>query len=435
MTLRTLIIGGGFSGTMVAAQLARAGAASIVIDEGAKPARGVAYGTDDPLHRLNVKAVKMSAWPDRPDDFAEFVKANGHPAPEGFAMRADYGDYLETILANAVASGHARRVQGRVERIERLGDRWRATLDDGTQHEGDRLVLAIGNPEPDMPRALAGVAEDDRIDQPWGAAALERLRAAVEERQPVLVAGTSLTMIDVVLSLDAMGYKGPVTAVSRRGLVPLAHAAPRDPVLPAPALDDLPEDVARLSRWLRGRAAQESDWRLAVDSIRPLTQPWWEAAGEAEQRRFLRHARPWWDIHRHRIAPDIAARIADMRAAGWLRVIAARFADIRRDGGAYAVSLRLRGGGTAEVMAGLVVDCTGPGSVLDRAPMPQLIADGLVIPDPLGLGIEVEADGKVLGQGTAYALGTLARGQWWETTAVPDLRTKAETVARAILAS
>ena len=427
-----IIIGGGFSGTMVAAQLAARGIASVLIDRSHRPGRGAAYATTDPLHRLNVPAHKMSAWPDRPADFEDFLAARGVGAPGGFARRADYGDYLAAILADAERSGRTRCVEGDVDDVTRDGTGWRIRLADGRALAGRSLVLATGNPEPEPPSALADVDPGHRIDRPWSEDARARLLLAAERREPVLIAGTSLTMIDVVLSLDAMGHRGPVTAVSRRGLVPLAHAAPVGAPLPLPELGELPDTVVGMSRWLRARALRETDWRQAVDSIRPLTQAWWQAAGLDEQRRFLRHARPWWDIHRHRIAPDIAGRIERMRQRGWLRVLAGRFTEAWQSNGDYCIGVAVRGGGRTDVVAGLVVDCTGPGSVLDQAPVGPMLGAGLARADAVRLGLEVDDGGALVGTADAWAIGTLARGTWWETTAVPDLRIKAQTIAERI---
>src|SRR5688572_12755982 len=94
------IVGGGFSGTMMAAQLVRRGLSVMLVEGGGRAGQGTAYSTRDAVHLLNVPAAKMSAWPDRPDDFV----AAGHDAGS-FAPRRRYGAYLRTILDEAVTDG------------------------------------------------------------------------------------------------------------------------------------------------------------------------------------------------------------------------------------------------------------------------------------------------------------------------------------------
>src|SRR5436305_6873739 len=65
------IVGGGFSGTILAAQLARRGVGSVLIDGSGRLGHGVAYSTTESAHLLNVPAEAMSAWSGEPDHFAE----------------------------------------------------------------------------------------------------------------------------------------------------------------------------------------------------------------------------------------------------------------------------------------------------------------------------------------------------------------------------
>src|SRR3954451_11148144 len=103
------IIGGGFSGTIVAAQLARRGIASALIEGSGRAGKGVAYSTTEPAHLLNVRAEGMSAWAGEPDHFAQRFEAEGGE-PGGFAERRLFGRYLGEILEEAIASGKTRVV-------------------------------------------------------------------------------------------------------------------------------------------------------------------------------------------------------------------------------------------------------------------------------------------------------------------------------------
>ena len=124
------IVGGGFSGTMVAAQLARRGIGSVLIDGSGRLGRGVAFSTRQPAHLLNVRAEAMSAWPDDPQDFAKRFEGEGGD-PRSFAPRELFGRYLGDILAEAQTSGRVSTHAATACGASRDGDGWTVALDDG----------------------------------------------------------------------------------------------------------------------------------------------------------------------------------------------------------------------------------------------------------------------------------------------------------------
>lgn len=410
---------------MLALQLARRGVTPLLIDRAADRGRGTAYATRDPAHLLNVPAGKMSAWPDAPDDFA----AAAGMAPDAFAERGDFGAYLSGQLDAAIAAGAVEFVDGQAieARPSTNSGRtvWGIVTDRGTRIEAEALVLATGNGRP-APFAIPGWPEEAMIQDPWSAAAAERL-AAARGGDPLLLIGTGLTMVDVVLTLDRLGYRGAMTAVSRRGLIPRAHSPDVAP-LPAPEPGEIPEELSDATAWLRARG-EDGGWRSAVDSLRPVSQALWAGWDEETKARFVRHARPWWDVHRHRIAPEAAAVVERWQADGRLTVMAGRI----QSGADGAVTIARRGGGMAEIAARLAVNCTGPneqlaasGNVLIR----QLLGDGLVAPGALGIGIAVDDEYRA-GDGL-WAMGHLTKGAKWEITAVPDIRVQAERMAEML---
>ena len=419
------IVGGGFSGTMVAAQLARRGIGSALIEGGGRTGHGIAYSTDEPAHVLNVRAESMSAWPDDPDHFA---RETGDP--KGFAERRGFGRYLREILAEAVASGHVEVVEDRAVAAVPEAEGWGIELGGGGTLTARALVLAIGN-QPPEPFA------DGIINNPWNDEAKAAVRNAAASGGDVLLIGTGLTMIDTVLSLAAAGHRGRITALSRRGQIPKAHA--QFEAAPVDACELPVGNLLGLWRWLRGRSA-EVGWRAAVDSLRPHSHWLWQGLTLAEQRRFLRHARPWWDVHRHRIAPEVARQIVELVAGGRLEIVAARIAGIRAVDGGLEVEIKKRGApppATAPEGAGkrkfaFVFNCTGPLGAIERSRHPMLrrmLAEGLVRPDPLGIGLDVDERSRVVGAERLWALGPLTKGRYWEIVAVPDIRGQAAAVA------
>jgi len=420
------IVGGGFSGTMLAAQLARRGIASLLIEGGGRAGLGTAYSTDEPAHVLNVRAEGMSAWPEEPDHFArEFGD------PRGFAERRFFGRYLRAILDQAVASGHVKLVSNEAVAAAALADGWQLSLDGGETVAAQALVLAIGN-QPPEPLGIASSAGPGFINNPWNEEAKAAVREAAASGGDVLLIGTGLTMIDAVLSLSAAGHQGRIVALSRRGQIPKAHAN----FVAAPVAEgDVPKgDVLALWRWLRRRSG-EAGWRAAVDSLRPHSQALWQGLDAGQQRRFLRHARPWWDAHRHRIAPEVARQIADLVGEGRLEIVAGRIGDIQPIDGGLEVEIKRRGRSAKSRRFAFAFNCTGPlGAILHtRNPiLRQMLDDGLLQPDHLGIGVEVDQCSRAAGAEHLWALGPLTKGRYWEIVAVPDIREQAAAVAEDI---
>jgi len=427
VTADVIVVGGGFSGTMAAAQLVRRGLGVVLVEGGGRAGLGTAYSTREPVHLLNVPAARMSAWPDRPDDFV----AGGHD-PEGFAPRREFGEYLQTILDQAVAEG-LKRADGTAVLAERDGG-WHVGLADGTKLVGRALVLAQGNQPPGTMRAGEGSDPALFVNNPWGSEARAAIARVAASGGDVLILGTGLTMVDMVLSLAAAGHRGRIVALSRRGQMPRAHAAHEAAPVEFAAVPQ--GNVLVLWRWLRKRSGALG-WRGAVDALRPHAQALWRGFDPAEQGRFLRHARPYWDVHRHRIAPQVAEQLRSMIGEGRLEVVAGRMGMVREIDGCLSVEIARRGRPSTAIGANgrgncfsAVFNCTGPLGTMARTRDPllrQMIDDGLVALDRLGIGLAV--DERSSAGDRLWALGPLTKGEFWEIVAVPDIRVQAQEVA------
>ena len=389
---------------MLAAQLARRGIRSVLIERDARVGLGAAYSTTDPVHLLNVPAHNMSAWA---DDAGHFARLAGDPA--AFAQRRDFGAYLRSILQEAVESGCTRVANGCAVAAERQAGCWSVAIDGDEQVTASALVLATGNQPPGRLAALEA-AGDRLIDNPWGAKARAAIEDAAASGEAVLIAGTGLTMVDIVLSLDSAGHQGRIVALSRRGLAPRGHGAHQ----PAPVdAEELPTGSAlALFCWLRRRAA-ETGWRAAIDALRPHSQALWQSLGTDEKRRFLRHARPWWDVHRHRIAPQIAEQLAALIGDGRLEVVAGRIVRSSRSDGGVEIEFRRRGReAVSSERFAYVFNCTGPLHSLDKTARPAAAVaagEGAAKVDELGIGLEVDA--ALAGRGRGAGVGAWAPDQ------------------------
>ncbi len=412
-TRPVLVIGAGFTGTALAAQLRRLGLPALLLDP-APPGPGLAYGTADPLHLLNVPAKAMSALAEEPGHFLDWLRGQDATelgplcpvaGPDAFVPRRLYGRYLREL-----AAGLEHRPI-RVASLRREGADWVA---EPGGIRGRAAALCLGNPPPAPAFAGPGVIAD-----PWAPGAL----AAIAPGEEVLILGAGLTMADAVLTLKArMGHAAPVTALSRHGWAPLAHAAPPLPApRPAPPLP-VARGVAAMARAVRD-ACRASPWQAGLDGFRPQLQPAWQAMDDAARARFLRHGRTAWNIHRHRLPPAVAARLAEWEGRGVLRRRAGRLL-------AFAPgAARLADG--AVLPARHLVLCTGPENgrgLLAQPVVAALAARGWLRPDPHGLGLLLAATAP---QGL-HLLGPATRASLWEATAVPELRLQAAAVAQRI---
>jgi len=457
------IVGGGFSGIMVAAHLlreARARASAVrvvVVEKSAGFEAGPAYRTCSPRHLLNVPAGRMSALPDDAGHFVRWLEQRGvSGAAATFVPRSFYREYLRAILDEARAAADQSTLEWIAEEALDAdevpgGAGLRVHLSGGAVLDASSVVLAVGN----LPPANPPIGEENFYDSPyyvrdpWRGLPLE-----VEPDDPVLLIGTGLTMLDYALALDEQGHRGSIIAVSRRGLVPECHR----PITTDPAR--AAEQHARIESWLqaagvdRERSArglvravravvmhageQGIDWRDVVGAIRGRTAALWQACTPVERARFLRHVRPYWEVARHRAAPAAAERFAVLRSSGRLTIVAAQLKQFLEDQWGVSVVLRARGSGQRMVVrAAKVINCTGPETRIERADHPllrALVERRMVRPDPIGLGVEtLEGGVAVCGDGEPCArllvVGALNRGRLWESTAIEELRVQASATA------
>ena len=444
---RVVIIGGGASGVLLAYQLLRIPGPDLrvtLIEKKPAIGRGVAYSTVRDEHLLNVHAANMSALPDDPDHFWRWLSAREQDRPLApdrycFVPRRIYGDYIASLIeahtSNAGSYGRLTILRSECVEINETAACVNVTLKDGTCHAGDVVVLATGHDQA-VPRSSCHA-------DPWAPSSAP----AIDQNATVLVLGTGLTMVDYVSSLLCCGHRGPIVAMSRRGLIPNGHRRVA-PLCIAEADIPFGSSATHLLRWLRGRidghVAQGGDWRSVIDAVRPFTQRLWRELPLDARRSFLRHAGAWWDVHRHRMAPDAAARIKSARADGGLSLMAAKITAIEPNAGGALVRYRRRGRSETDILqVGKIVDCTGivrdPRTTANPA-VRSLFDQGLTRTDPLRIGIDVASNCALINQdGIAserlFAVGPLTRAAFWEIIAIPDIRNQCAALAAHLVRS
>lgn len=453
------IVGGGFSGTLVAVNLARLSPVPLrvtLINAGSPAGRGIAYGTRRAEHLLNVAARNMSALPDHPNHFLAWLRTRTEFADmpetelrEMFVPRRIFGDYVCNLALHTLGESAGRtpvateQIDDEAVAVEPEAARARVHLRAGKPIVADKVVLATGNESP------AEILGSDALGgnpawcpNPW----IDWTGQMPPPTVPIVLLGTGLTAVDAIVTLLALDWRGQIVAVSRHGLLPEAHFKGMDyQEFPPPGTDLATLGLDALVRLMERHCARLRELGanpgIAVDKLRPHTQRIWQSFSSQERHEFVARHAARWNVVRHRIAPSIHARVAAALADGRVRVKAAGVERVEAVGGRIRVHLHDRGGAAAFEEGGLVINGTGPHtrfSATRSRLLRQLLAAGWAEPDEMDMGVRVGPDYALIGRGGApskilYAIGPLLRGTLWESIAVPELRVQALNIAQTLL--
>lgn len=430
-----VIVGGGASGALTALHLLRADPTIgvTVVEPSGRVGVGIAYGTTDARHLLNVRAGNMSAFPDDPGDLLAWAQETGRDlAAADFLPRRSYADYLADRLAAVAGDRLAVRATA-VTDVEPVAGGFRVVGADGTSTHAPTVVLAHGNDAP-PPLAVGGVqlsAARWHVEDPWRPRWCDRLGPEAT----VVLVGSGLTAIDTAISVLDAAPRRRVVMVSRHGLLPRPHiecqcVAWVSPIPPGRLTADQVAGI--FCDQVEAAAAHGVSWQHVVDGLRGPTQSIWARLAPAERERFLSVYAREWEVRRHRMAPAIAARLEELQAQGRLQVLSGGLTAVE-DGGSYAVVAAAG----ARLRAHAVVNCTGPRTDVTRSDNPLLAAllrRGLAAPDDLRLGLACTPAGELLDAADRVVPGLLTvgpprKGALYETTAIPEIRVQAAEVA------
>jgi uncharacterized NAD(P)/FAD-binding protein YdhS len=446
-----VIVGGGLSGLVCALQVRMLcpGVRLIVVERSLRRGPGLAYGEFAGGHVLNVPAKRLEIGSDIP--FHQWLAANaasydldealaeaGGKIEDVFAPRAAFGDFLEETARRHSAGGVFDWIQGEASGFLPFPRRG-VVLTDGAEIEAAAVILATGNESP----GPIGITEMESAPQflanPWASGALDR----IGHNEPVVLVGAGLTAVDVTLALRRSGHTAGVTLVSRRGLLPRRHklCPPAAPFIQS-RKSGSPADLIHLVRRQSATAMDTgAPWQGVIDAMRPITQDIWHGWRHEERRSFLRHLRAWWDVHRHRMAPRVADQVDRLQSEGYLRIISGRITGARNEGDLLDLDVSSRGQ-PMHLHARHVINCTGPTTDVSLRASP-IVADGLargfIRRDGLGLGIETSACAAIAADSVAsdwlFAIGPLTRPEFWEVTAVPEIRAQGRALAERLSAA
>ncbi len=446
------IIGGGFSGSLTAANLSRLSAGPLkisIINHGYPLARGIAYSTRNGNHLLNVVARNMSALADQPAHFVEWLRTRSeyYEEPlarlrEKFIPRRIYGDYLHGLLYSLSCSAAERgiiieTVAAEATDVIPEAQGARIVLSNGQSIEVDKVVLATGNAAPGHLN-LKGLDHTHAkyFQNPW----TNWENQLTDRSENVILVGTGLTAIDIFISLTDLNWKGKIFAISRNGLLPLPHFKGMEY---PDWLDGKSERVSLVAAFrafkthFRRAQAEGVNPAILIDKLRPVTQGIWQGFTLAEKRRFSRHFRTRWNVARHRIAQSIHQQLQESMSHQRLEVVKGRLWEVKEHGDQFVVTVKT-GHTFRRLEGGALINCTGPSETCSRSTLHQnLQARGIISADEMDMGMNVTSDFAVVDKNgeasrTVFAIGPSLKGTLWETTAVPELRSQAFRLAEIL---
>tara|TARA_R110002110_G_scaffold119309_2_gene293770 strand:+ start:57607 stop:58980 length:1374 start_codon:yes stop_codon:yes gene_type:complete len=446
-----IIIGGGFSGAITAINLLNRAEQNInigLINHNAPLSKGIAYSTEEPYHLLNVPAGKMSAFPDKPNDFIHWLAQhpdfkNNDDLSGIFVPRKVYGEYIQFLLSAQIESSHSKLEVIKDEAIEIQGNANSSysiqLKSQPVPLESKHIVLALGNALPYNLLQKYGFNENttDYISNPWDFNKIKN----IPQHKDIFIIGSGLTTVDLLLTLKHNKHQGKINILSRHGLLPKAHE-PYEPVTIAHDIKSFSSCLASLS-YMKSQLKKNTSWRAVIDSIRPVTQDIWLHWSTKEKARFLKHLRAYWDVHRHRIAPQIMQSIQELIKANQVNVKAGNITGASLIDSQFKISyIAKHNNEPKQVSADYVINATGPNyiSYLNHPLVKSLVEQNLTGWDEFKLGFNTNKNSLLMNDQSEmaknlYAIGPLTKSTFWEIIAVPDIRGQAAAVTHSILSN
>ena len=448
-----LVLGGGFSGAVFTAHLLRAARGPVqvsIVEPRPSLGAGLAYGSASFEHRINVPSDKMTVFREDPTHLTRWVRAAGLFESDADAVtaggshytrRVDFARYIGALLEEAQAGAPSgtivRHVRAEAIEVATIGSRYSVRLDDDMLLEGDAVVVTTSCETPAFPwpadervQSFPGLVRD-----PWTQLASLDIESMSCD-STIVIAGTGLTMCDAFVSLAQRGFQGRVLAISRRGLLPRPHGSFRND-FDLLSGQPLPVTARSLLRLIREAVSRSDDWREPLDAVRFKLPSLWQALAPHERKRAVRFLRSFWDVHRFRMAPQVAGLLRRHLDRDELSIVAGRISAISSEDAALTVHWHERKGTTRHTRCAAFVNCTGPSANPAHSENPlirSLLARSLAVVDSTGMGLACDAEGRLRGSDGTFAdrlcvAGPLARAAVAEVTGVPEASAHARRVA------
>lgn len=450
------IIGGGFTGTMTAVQLINKLSSPceiVLIGEKGSINTGTAYNPYSGNHLLNVVAGSMSAFPNKPGHFLDWVMARpGFKLSDkalianSFLPRQLYGEYLKEIWKTALGAAASKKVRITIMEavvtdleINENGILLRLTNTDELQVS--QCVVATGNQLPGNPtiKNRAFFQNKNYHQNPWKSASVK----GTSNKLPVLLVGNGLTMVDTVLGLLEERFHEKIISISPNGFNILPHR--NHGMVYTKLIDELPkatsllELVSLTNKHIKSLRSHGISAEAAIDSLRPHTQRIWRKLSENERKLFMSRLRHLWGVARHRLPLLVYDKIQKLRLEGKLEIISGKIFDFNETDDHITVEyFDKKEKLVKQTIVSRIINCTGPQTdilKLEDGFLKKGLLKGILVQDSLKLGIKtnpetfeiMDANGKA--HSNLYTLGPNLKGELWESTAVRELREQAERLA------
>ena len=430
------IVGGGFSGVATIANIVRDAKKPVAIAVVSREPRGLfgpAYSTPRDEHLLNVPAANMGLFADNHRHFYEWVTAQGiTAAPGDYLPRKLYAQYLQSILDAARDTAREKGIrldwfQGEAEDIEDHAE-YLSIRSGGEGIDARVVVLAVGN-------ALHKSDASPVIDQAWKF----DFKTLTPAQKKIALIGSGLTAADIIISILDTGWQGEITCYSGHAALPRAHLAGYDAAkrIALPPDQYISQRLSRIMQALRREIKSGArEWHYIIDSLRPLTQDIWRSLSTTDRERLVKKYFTLWNVHRHRYAPHIAARIDAAIKSGQLKMVKARVTSAEQKPDGITLGLKTKAGAETAQGFDLAFRCTGVDYKTENTPLlKNIIAKGLAKPADNDYGIRASDNMLIYRDRPCemYALGAPLFGALFETTAVPELRAQAKLISDAFL--
>lgn len=424
--MKVLVVGGGASGTLIAINLARNAKRKLSVTI-AEPneliGRGIAYGTQDSTHLLNVPAGRMSALVEEPNHFCDWA---GLQHGE-FAQRRIYGKYLsETLFKSAsdnpeLTLNHVRDLVMSIK-LQANG-KFYVEFQDIEPEIFDCVVIAIGHgPAISLSPITDLVPHPRMVSDPW--------RQLYKEFEGALVCiGTGLTFVDHALTHIKFNGGNTVIGISRTGLLPESHVEGSHPALSVP--NSVYESPAALKQFINAA----DDWRSAVEGVRRELPAIWQKWGRNKQLDFFAKYLRWWNVRRHRASFEVHRELNKAIEDGRIRILQGEIVSVNEKD--LRLELTLDSG--ERVFADLIINCLGYEGNSKTSLIRSMVKENLAVIDEHELGIKTNFPSYQLIDSTGgavprlYAIGPVLLGERFETTAIPEIRSQAKEIAQNLI--
>ena len=456
--MHVAIIGNGFSGLMVARHLIDLGDTSLsisIFEKQHEPGRGIAYSPQSEKVLLNVVAAKMSAFPDKPTHFVEwlskqiqFLKDDLNLLANSFVSRALYGNYLHDLWIETKQIAQTKKIHLELLNLE-ITDLFCAekTVHIHTKNNEflvDKVILATGNQLPGNPKELTGdsMLSNRYFQNPWNYSLNQ-----VDPKKPIFILGNGLTMVDTVMQIREHKLTNQIVSLSPHGFHILPHRnftyTLPDWISELPPSPTLLQLVSAINKQFKALHKHGISAEPLIDSIRPHTQRFWRGFSQHEKKRFMRHFRHLWGLARHRLPFVTYDIIQKERINGSLSIKSGKVISAKPvENGIQIIYFDKTSKQNQTILAEALINCTGPESDITKTNSSLLqncLKKGYIQQDDLKLGLStnintfetINAAGKE--NEKIFAIGNLLRGELWESTAVNELRSQAKNLASAIL--